>query len=340
MKEPRVSICLPTYNGAKYLSEAIESVLNQTIDDLELVIGDDASTDGTQEILESFAKRDPRVKVSYNDKNLGYVRNQVSTFRRCRGKYIKTYAQDDSLVPTCCEIMLEAFTKHDNVSLVTASVRRIDENGKKIDVVHKMDKAGLYKGAEIIKRYLRDFTNITGNTSQIMFRMEHAGNGFNPAYNHGEDVEFGLRLLEQGDYFYIAEPLIDYRIHQETTTIGTLADMSFASDHVRLVDRFGSYLLADGVSKDELWSFAIEGLIKKMGHALYTRGITYNDFTAPPNWDKPKPGDDFENDEPEAFRRLACHLLKYITEKHFSSSRIEQRDKLIHAQASLANNGT
>ena len=324
MKEPRISVVLPTYNGERYLAEAIDSVLNQTVQDLELVIGDDASSDGTRELLESYAKRDPRISVVFNEKNLGYVRNQVATFKRCRGEYIKTYAQDDALEPNCCEVMLKAFEDHPTVSLVCVSRKHIDEEGNEIGVNHKNEQAGLFPGLEMIKLYLKEFYNRTGNTSQFMFRRKDADKGFNPAYNHGEDVEFALRILEKGDFFYITDPLLRYRIHRETTTVKTLVDMSFMSDHVRLIDRFGSYVLADGVSKDELWACAIQGLIAKMGYALFTRGITYDDFPVPPNWDQPKTGDDFENDEPESFRRLACHLLKYATEKSFAWKEEEQ----------------
>jgi glycosyltransferase involved in cell wall biosynthesis len=337
MNVPRISVVLPTYNGESFLAQAIDSVLNQTIENIELVIGDDASTDGTRALLESYASRDSRISVVFNETNLGYVRNQVATFKRCRGEFIKTYAQDDALEPNCCEVMLKAFDDHPSVSLVSVSRKHIDEEGTEIGINHKYEHSGLFPGRDMIKLYMKEFFNRTGNTSQIMFRRKDAEKGFNPAYNHGEDVEFALRILEKGDFFYIAEPLLRYRIHRETTTIKTLVDMSFMSDHVRLIDRFGSYALADGVTKDELWNCAIQGLIAKMGHAMFTRGITYDDFPVPLNWDQPKIGDDFENDEPASFRRLACHLIKFVTEKNFASKEAEQL-KLAELSASTGDN--
>lgn len=197
MKEPTISIVLPTYNGVRFLGEAIDSVLNQTVEDLELVIGDDASTDGTRELLQSYAEKDARVSVVFNETNLGYVRNQVATFKRCRGKYIKTYAQDDALSPDCCQLMLKAFEENPSVSLVCVSRMQIDEDGHELGVQHKFEKSGLHEGRGMIKRYMKEFLNRTGNPTQIMFRREDAGSGFNPAYNHGEDTEFALRLLEK-----------------------------------------------------------------------------------------------------------------------------------------------
>ncbi len=199
--EPRISIVLPTYNGIKFLGAAIESVLNQTMPDWELVIGDDSSKDGTKELLQSYAKQDPRVTVTFNETNLGYVRNQVATFGRCRGEYIKTYAQDDALESNCLEIMLNAFQEHSTVSLVSVARRHIDEDGKETGVDQKFPQSGLFPGRDMIKLYLREFYNRTGNTSQIMFRKRDADAGFNPAYNHSEDAEFALRLLERATSF-------------------------------------------------------------------------------------------------------------------------------------------
>jgi hypothetical protein len=91
--------------------------------------------------------------------------------------------------------------------------------------------------------------------------------------------------------------------------------MSFAPDHVRLVDRFASHALAAGIPKEQIWACAVNGLINKMSNAINIRGIKYGEFPTPPRWGERHPLDDCENDEPEVFRRLACHLIKYITDQ-------------------------
>ncbi len=285
MKEPKISVCLPTYNGAKFLAEAIESVLNQTIDDLELVIGDDGSADDTRSMVEGYAQKDSRISYFFNPKNVGYLRNTNQILKRCRGRFIKTFAQDDVFEPTCLAQMLAALEVHKNVSLVCVSRRHIDEQGKVIDVLHKFPDSGMRPGKEMIKLYLREFLNRTGNPSQMCFRRQERVSAFNAAYYHSADTEFALRLLESGDFYYIAEPLLRYRIHKDTTTIMSFLDMSFAPDHVRLVDRFASYLLEEGVDKDVIWANSIRGLINKTVNATKVRGITYDhDFPTPPNW--------------------------------------------------------
>jgi glycosyltransferase involved in cell wall biosynthesis len=337
MKEPTISVCLPTYNGDKFVAAAIESVLNQTFGGFELLVGDDGSKDSTRDILEKYAQSDSRVKLTLHKQNLGYMRNSNFLLGQCQGKYTKTFAQDDLLEPGCLQQMLDVFEQRENIRLVTVSRRNIDEDGREIEIQHKFPETGLHLGVEIIKRYLTEFLNRTGNPSQILFRTADAAGGLNAAYNHSSDSELALRLLEHGDFYYIAEPLIRYRIHKDTTTISTMEDMSFAPDHVRLVDRFGSHLIDEGISESDLWNFAIKGLINKMANAMMIRGISYDDFPTPAHWSDFKDG---ANEDYQLSRRLACHLIKYATEKNlwFEDREGLVRDELSRKTAISAHN--
>src|SRR5262249_18791456 len=84
---PRVSIGLPVYNGAEFLEEAIESLLGQTFKDFELLISDNDSTDGTEEICRRYAARDPRIHYWRNTRNIGGMRNANLTLQLSRGEY-------------------------------------------------------------------------------------------------------------------------------------------------------------------------------------------------------------------------------------------------------------
>jgi glycosyltransferase involved in cell wall biosynthesis len=97
---PAVSICLPVYNGENYVAEAIESMLAQTFVDFELIIADNASTDGTEEICRTFAEADPRVRYHRNDRNVGGARNQALAIKLSRGRYVRLSAHDDKIAPT------------------------------------------------------------------------------------------------------------------------------------------------------------------------------------------------------------------------------------------------
>ena len=96
---PKVSIGLPVYNGANYLREALDSILSQTFRDFEVVISDNASTDATWEICMEYAAKDPRIRFSRNDRNLGAARNFNRAFELSSGEYFKWAAHDDVLHP-------------------------------------------------------------------------------------------------------------------------------------------------------------------------------------------------------------------------------------------------
>lgn len=98
-EQPLVSIGLPAFNGERYLASTIRSILDQDFADFELIIGDNASTDGTRAVCEAFAAADPRIRYHHNPRNLGAGPNYDLCFHRSRGRYFKWAAHDDMLAP-------------------------------------------------------------------------------------------------------------------------------------------------------------------------------------------------------------------------------------------------
>jgi glycosyltransferase involved in cell wall biosynthesis len=127
---PSVSIGLPVYNGERYISEAIESILGQTYTDFELIISDNASTDRTEPICLSYAAKDPRVKYSRNEKNLGAADNYNRVFEVSRGRFFKWAAHDDICTPEFVQRCVEVLEKDPTVVLCYPKSIFIDEEGK------------------------------------------------------------------------------------------------------------------------------------------------------------------------------------------------------------------
>jgi len=125
-RPPRVSIGLPVYNGAEFVGEAIESILGQTFEDLELVISDNASTDDTLEICRQYRDRDPRVRLHENPVNLGASRNFNLVFELSEGEYFRWAAADDLLEPTCLERCVEVLDGDPSIVLSHTDVKIID----------------------------------------------------------------------------------------------------------------------------------------------------------------------------------------------------------------------
>lgn len=143
---PSVSIGLPVYNGEAFLSLAIESVLSQDYSDLELIISDNASTDGTQGICENFAKQDHRVKYSRLPENMGAAFNYNRVFQLSTGTYFKWAAHDDIILPSFVRKCIEVFEKP-------------DESAPKPAIVYTdsvfIDEAGTVQGRDVHKMHSR-----------------------------------------------------------------------------------------------------------------------------------------------------------------------------------------
>ena len=116
---PKVSILVPTYNYAHYIGEAIESALNQTYTDFELIIVDDQSKDNTDEVVARYLS-DSRVSYYKNKVNLGLAANFNEALKYAKGEYIKYLLADDLLHPTLLEKMVPVMDKYPDVSLVTS----------------------------------------------------------------------------------------------------------------------------------------------------------------------------------------------------------------------------
>ena len=129
---PRVSIGLPVFNGEKYLSAAIDSILAQTFPDFELIISDNASTDGTEDICRAYAAKDGRIRCYRNENNLGASRNFSRVFELSSGDYFKWAAHDDVIAPDFLLKCVEVLDQDPTVILCHSKVTVIDEFGNDV----------------------------------------------------------------------------------------------------------------------------------------------------------------------------------------------------------------
>lgn len=126
---PRLTIGLPVYNGGRYLTESIDSLLDQTYDDFELIISDNASTDNTSEICRRYEKQDPRVRYFRQPRNIGAAPNHNFVARQSRAELFKWAAHDDLYAPELLSRCVEALDKYPEVVLAHAWTAHIDNSG-------------------------------------------------------------------------------------------------------------------------------------------------------------------------------------------------------------------
>jgi glycosyltransferase involved in cell wall biosynthesis len=126
---PLVSVGVPVFNGEAFLEDAIRSALGQTLDDLELILCDNASSDRTADICRDYAAHDPRVRYFRNPRNLGAAANYNLVFSHARGRYFKWLAHDDRMQPSFLAKTYRVLEERSDALLCNAVVSYIDSSG-------------------------------------------------------------------------------------------------------------------------------------------------------------------------------------------------------------------
>ncbi|OLY94157.1 glycosyltransferase family 2 protein [Cnuella takakiae] len=213
--KPKVSVLIPTYNYARFLDEAIQSVLAQTYTDFELLIMDNCSTDNTEAVVRPYLQ-DPRVTYYKNEKNLGLVGNWNKCLDHARGEYIKFLCADDKFHPHLLEKFVAVMEAYPSVMLVTSYNTYFgDRNRERVRPF-----TGLVNGQEARKHMISEGgKNWIGEPSAVMFRSSGLAVGhFNPKLVALIDKEYWLRLLTMGDCYVIPESLSYFRWHDSAQT--------------------------------------------------------------------------------------------------------------------------
>jgi len=184
---PRVSVLMAVYNGARFLREAVDSVLGQTLADLELIVVDDASTDDTPAILDSYG--DPRLVRLRKERNVGPYRARNWALPRCRGQYIAPMDADDVSMPTRLEKQARYLDEHPEVVLVAGDPGAI--------------------AWELL------FYNRGAGHGQVMFRRDTLLKigGYPVNHRYSQDYALWLSMLEQGRVAVLPDVLLKYRRH-------------------------------------------------------------------------------------------------------------------------------
>lgn len=199
----KISICMATYNGAKYINSAIGSILEQCDQNVELIIVDDASTDGTQMILQGI--NDHRLQVVLNESNLGVVRNFNKALSLATGDIIFLSDQDDLWMNNRIATILNVFGNDSNVCCVRHSVKFIDEKGCLLDVPPEIPRQTFISNA--LRNSFRGCTMaINRNLLSLALPL--------PSKIPMHDHWLGLCSYFVGKEVYLSMPLLYYRRHE------------------------------------------------------------------------------------------------------------------------------
>lgn len=284
--QPRVSVCLPVYNGKDYLAQAIESVLAQTLPDFELLIADDQSSDGSSEIIEDYARRDKRIIAWRNTERKGLFANYNECMMRASGCYIKPFAQDDLLEPNGLAVMSSLLDENHYVSLVTCAKRWIDDNGNTLQEIRSFPEHRVMVGNDVVLFNLIRFTNWVGEPVTAMFRRELLGAGFDTAFYHFGDIEYWFRIVKDRHYAYLNSVLCSYRRHEGSATSKNLKGLFFVLDILRIWRLYLPLLAELGESESMTARRVTEILAMHLDHLVRVEGLTCSEMLSiplPPN---------------------------------------------------------
>jgi glycosyltransferase involved in cell wall biosynthesis len=209
---PRVSVGLPVFNGAHYLSNSLKSLLEQEYEDFELIISDNASTDETPDICREFARRDKRIRYSRNEINIGLPQNHNRAFALSRGEFFKWAAHDDEYPRQMLRRHVEVFdAATPDVSVVYAVCEFINElgnsNGMNTDNVEKCDPRPARRLGHLLC-HLASYNCTYGLIRSEMLRKTRLHGPFPMA-----DQVLISELAMLGMFIQIDEPLLRLRIH-------------------------------------------------------------------------------------------------------------------------------
>jgi glycosyltransferase involved in cell wall biosynthesis len=213
-KPPKVTVGLPVLNGERFVAEAIESILAQTFEDLELVISDNASTDGTEEICRAYAEKDERVRYVRNRENLGAAYNYNQTFHLSSGTYFKWAAHDDAIRPQFLDRCVEILDRDSSAVIAYPRWQAIDETSRPQDYAYSPWDVN----SSVPYRRFRNVMAMAGLGIVPIFGLIRSEvlhrTGLLPAYAHGDHVLLS-ELSLYGTFHEVPEELQLHRWHAD-----------------------------------------------------------------------------------------------------------------------------
>jgi glycosyltransferase involved in cell wall biosynthesis len=220
MKEKLVSICIPTYNSEFFLEGTLASILGQSYQNIEIIIGDNCSSDKTIQIIENYAKKDFRISYYKNEFNIGYSKNCNKLISKSNGDYICIYHSDDIYHSNIIEKQVNFLNHYDEISGVFTHYNRINEFGEIIEKtkfqIQSIEQVIIVNLDEFIKIVLlKGGSCFCCPTSMIRREVYSFLNCYDESLKYIEDQDMWARILLNGSLAILNEKLINYRIHNK-----------------------------------------------------------------------------------------------------------------------------
>ena len=284
MTIPKISIIIPVYNVEKYLRECLDSCVNQTLKDIEIICVDDASPDNSIKILEEYSQKDSRIKILRHEKNrnLGAARN--TGLANATGEYIWFVDSDDYIDTKACQILYDAIKEFDVNMLCFSALKFVDTEKKRQFIYDKY----YHQGIQINKIYhpktnwrkIR-FSNLNVSACMYLTKRNVIQNfRFREGVWH-EDTDFTPILLSSVDSFcYIPYTAYFYRVNQNSI-VQTPMSQKRLEDQIAVAESLDKFVQDNKIKKQHF-------LYKHLNTMIFctTRAYSENPDLKPGNFDK------------------------------------------------------
>lgn len=244
-KFPLVSILIPAYNQTKYLKIALESAINQTYENIEIIVGDDSTTNDVELLVSEYIKNIENIKYVKNNsilKKYGKT-NCENLFLKAKGEYISFLYHDDVYYPSRIEKMVKYFCEDETLSLVTSGRDIINNEGEflgKSEIQLLQDSK--ISGTDIGRSLLFSMYNFIGEPTTVMFRKKDIINDSVGIFDYYDstivslvDISLFLKLASKGNVFFIKESLSKFRVHPEQNTSNSNVSSWFPIDFFNMI---------------------------------------------------------------------------------------------------------
>jgi glycosyltransferase involved in cell wall biosynthesis len=242
---PLVSVVTPFYNTAPYLAQCIESVLAQSYPHFEYILMDNCSTDGSAEIAETYARRDPRIRLIRRSEFLSQLANYNRALAEISrtSEYCKLVQADDWIFPECLQLMVQAFEQSESIGLVSSYW----VTGNNVGGAGFPSQTSMLPGKECVRWYLRTGITIFGSQTQVMYRaslVRQHDAFYNTSFPFA-DIQKCIEILEQWDFGFVYQVLSFTRTDNESILHQALLPMAaYPLAQYVIAQRYGSVFFA------------------------------------------------------------------------------------------------
>lgn len=221
--KPYISVILPVYNAEKYISEALESILNQTFTDFELIVINDGSTDDSAKIIKNFAKHDKRIRFINHSKNKGLIGVLNEGLALCQGQYIARMDSDDISLPSRFEKQIAHMNSHPECGVLSIGMQMF---GNSNEIVIHPAKVGIFD----LMRYCMIVHPGVMMRKSVLDKYEFK---YDKNYKYAEDYELWSRMVCVTQIHNLQEVLLKYRWHDANISVVSKQNQHDCAERIR-----------------------------------------------------------------------------------------------------------